>query len=121
MAMNPEEFSTIGGTEPDSKQPRQPPPNVKLIPTTQPDPDDEATNEDQDILFSGGMGDRADSGAIAQALNARVQGTSMPVPVRLLRLLPALRAASQDPNAPASARDFYRTVVIGIESRVKRG
>jgi len=53
MAMNPEEFSTIGGTEPDSKQPRQPPPNVKLIPTTQPDPDDEATNEDQDILFSG--------------------------------------------------------------------
>lgn len=96
-----------------------PPAGVKLVDPRTPDPE-EATNEDQDILY-GGEAQEVDPKAIMQSVNARVMGATIPVPTRTLRMLPILKKAAQDPTLPATVRDMYRTTVLAIEARLKNG
>jgi hypothetical protein len=98
---------------------RQAPSGVTLVPQDQPDPE-EALTEDEEILY-GGEAQEVDPAAIMQSVNARVQGSTIPVPTRTLRMLPALRRAAQDPSLPVSVRDMYRTTVLAIEARLKNG
>lgn len=105
MAINPEELEAPEG--------------VKLIDPTDPDPEP-VLNEDQAILH-GGEPQMADVRTQMQSVNARVMGSSIPVPVRVLRALPILRAAAQDPKLPTTVRDMYRTMVLSIDERARNG
>ncbi len=97
----------------------QPPKGVKLVKpgdTGPPAP----LSEDQQILLAQGPGEGASVQDQMQSANARIQGSTLPVSTKMLRMLPALREAASDPSLPSSVRDIYRTTVLGIESRVKQ-
>ena len=90
---------------------------VKFMDPSQPD-EQTPLSEEQEILLAQ-EGEGVDVATQMQSVNARVMGSSLPVPTKLLRMLPVMRRAAEDPSLPQSVRDMYRTTVLSIDERVR--
>lgn len=95
------------------------PEGVKFVDPSEPDPEPQFGEEG--MILHGGEAQGMDPQAMLQSVRGRVMSSSIPVPTRVLRALPAMRAAAEDPRMPATARDMYRTLVLAIDERVKNG
>lgn len=93
------------------------PKNTKLVPPGTPEPEVEQ-NEDQKILF-GERDQEVSTATLVRSMNNRVYGSQIPVSTKTLRMLPSLRRSAEDPSLPPTVRDYYRTLVLGIEARLK--
>lgn len=96
-----------------------PPQGVKFAAGDGDGADTEALSEDQDILWGDQTQHPSFNKDMVLQSSARRHSDSIPIPTKLLRLLPYLKQAADDPSAPESVRAFYRATVISIESRLR--
>lgn len=78
-------------------------------------------SEDQQLLYGDVNNTQPDIANMQMQASAQVHSKEMPVPTKLLRTLPYMKIIANDPNTPATVRDFYRATVLSIEQRMKNG